>query len=150
MQEICRILLVEDDEDDRLLFESSLKTSRTPYQLENAPGVPQAKSILEQSEELPKVVVSDLWLGAENGIDLLRWMRGSARFKGVPFILIVTTISPEALEEAYQAGANSCLLKPSNVVDWNDTVQTLVKWWCEYAVAPKTVNVQRPDGWKGV
>jgi CheY-like chemotaxis protein len=144
------VLLVEDDEDDRLLFQESLQSIYSLGSLKVAREVAEARAILQESPLLPKVVISDYRLGEETGIELLRWIRGEARLRKVPFVLLGTTLSQNILDEAYEAGVNSCILKPMDYAGWESTVTNVLRWWCQYATTPKGSEGSRMSGWQGL
>lgn len=146
MKEACHILLVEDDEDDRLLFQDALRASKSPHCIDFAKSVPEAKDFLGESTDFPRVILCDLWLGAESGLDFLRWLRQSETYRLIPFVLMGTSLSPDHLQEAYECGANSCLLKPSDLQAWDEAVRLLLKFWCDFTTTPKSASYKTRQG----
>ena len=74
-----RILLIEDDEIDRLAFKQLIQNQQLPYDCTTAEAVSQAGSIL--AEEQFDIVIADYSLPDGTGLDVLDWV------KDTPFIL---------------------------------------------------------------
>jgi len=72
----CQVLLVDDDENDRLLFGSALKDTRLDVELFEMPDGCAAINYLLSAEpaefSLPDVVFLDLKMPAMDGFEVLR------------------------------------------------------------------------------
>ena len=62
--------------------------------------------------ETPALVLSDIEMPRMDGFDLLRNLRGDARWAGVPVIMITSRIADKHRELALSLGANHYLGKP--------------------------------------
>jgi len=56
--------------------------------------------------------------------------------KTIPVVVFSTSANPKDIAVCYQAGANSYMLKPMNIKDLRDSVQTLLDYWFKVAVLP--------------
>jgi two-component system chemotaxis response regulator CheY len=65
-----------------------------------------------QNEALPDVVLIDWNMPEMNGLDLVRTVRGDARFSGLVMVMITTETEPEQMLRALSAGADEYLMKP--------------------------------------
>ena len=61
------------------------------------------------------IVMSDLNLPRQTGIDLLRSMRGDPNMQHTPFVLVTNSLDRSSLDEARKIGASSILTKPLSV-----------------------------------
>jgi two-component system chemotaxis response regulator CheY len=82
-------------------------------------GVADVEVAADGTEALTKLehrqyslVISDLRMPAMDGLELVRQIRGSARFGSVPFIMISIDGEPEVVLTAEKAGADAFLAKP--------------------------------------
>lgn len=78
-----------------------------------------AHSVLEAKRYLQRypinIVMSDLNLPRQTGIDLLRSMRGDPNMQHTPFVLVTNSLDRSSLDEARKIGASSILTKPLSV-----------------------------------
>jgi len=108
MNECVRILLVEDSEDDYLLFRRHLKNiANQSYALHWSSSIGAALAVLERQEV--DVVLCDFHLGADTGVEFIS--RVQERRKIVPVILLTGHDTYEVDAQAMAAGAVDCLSK---------------------------------------
>ena len=114
------ILLVEDSEDDVLLFRRTLRKSGVPAALHLAEDGRQAMHYLagtapfadRRQHPLPDLVLLDLKLPHVGGFEVLRWIRAQPAFDPLCVVLLTSSPEPSDVATAYAAGANSYLTKP--------------------------------------
>lgn len=100
-----RILVVEDQPREREALSRLLRTKG--FRVVGAKNATEASALSQQSIDL---VISDLRLGTESGIDLLQhW---SANHPGIPFIMVTAFGEVESAVEAMKLGAVDYLTKP--------------------------------------
>ena len=73
----------------------------------------------------PSLVLLDVGIPLENGFDLLKWVRGQARFAQLR--VVVLTGSPEKRAESYALGANSFMVKPLSFTDAAELSRSIVR-----------------------
>jgi len=123
----CRSLLIVDD--DRLLL-TVLKRlfEKERYRVRVAEKVCDALSSI--SEETPDVIVCDLRLKDESGLDLLR--ESSERYPDVPFIMLTASPSLESVSQAYRMRVFDFVTKSSDSLQLRRSVRAAVwhrmKW----------------------
>lgn len=61
---------------------------------------------------LPDLLVVDMSMPEVNGMDVVRWIRGSKRFRHLPLIVLSSETHPELVEDALVTGANAYIFKP--------------------------------------
>ncbi|MFQ6607325.1 MAG: PAS domain S-box protein [Fidelibacterota bacterium] len=102
------VLLVEDDPNSRRLVEFFLKGR---YRTSFAESVAEAKEELKQ--EPVALVLLDLSLvGDEDGLDLVRWMRKTKRWRQTPVIATTAHAFTTDRDNCLAAGCNDYLAKP--------------------------------------
>jgi two-component system NtrC family response regulator len=102
----ARLLVVEDDADQRQLVAGIL--ARQGHAIAEADSVTQALQVLESSPV--DLIISDLKLGDQDGMDLLR----EVRERGLPcgFVMVTAHGSVSHAMTAVRAGADDYLEKP--------------------------------------
>jgi two-component system KDP operon response regulator KdpE len=64
------------------------------------------------SPTLPDLLIVDMSMPEVNGMDVVRWIRGSKRFRQIPLIVLSSETHPELVEDALATGANAYIFKP--------------------------------------
>ena len=102
----AHILIVDDEELIRWSLCADL--SAAGFKTASAAGVGEAIAMLERVS--PDLVLTDLRLGEESGLDLLRKVRDSR--PEVPVLLMTAFAEVSSAVEALRAGAADYILKP--------------------------------------
>jgi DNA-binding response OmpR family regulator len=74
----------------------------------------------------PDVVITDIVLPGESGIQLIEHIRASRKIAATP-IIVISGCEPSKLDEAARAGANVCLEKPINPDEFWAAFETMVR-----------------------
>lgn len=132
------LLLVEDNPDDVLLFQSALASAYPNASLTVVPDVISAFYYLRgeghyadrQACPFPYLVVIDLKLATVSGMELVKWIR-RLPVLGDRFIILVLTASEDIRDavEAYEQGANSFIIKQSNTRALADSLKSAHERW---------------------
>jgi len=77
----------------------------------------------------PAVVLLELRLPRLDGVEVLRTLRASPRTAMVPVVVLSSAAEPRELAQCYQAGANSCVVKPIGFRELARTLQELGHYW---------------------
>jgi CheY-like chemotaxis protein len=85
---------------------------------------------------LPRLVLLDLQLPKLDGLDVIRGVRGNARTRMVPIVVLTSSNDPRQLAQCYQLGVNSCVQKPVKYEDFSATIQTVAGYWLAFNQAP--------------
>jgi two-component system, NtrC family, response regulator HydG len=115
-----RILIVEDDDGERDALARVLRLER--YEVIAARSIAEA---LELAVDGADLVISDLCLKRESGIDLLR--RWKSRHPQSPFLLVTAFGTIQTAIDAIKLGADDFLLKPVDPVQLLDLVKRLLQ-----------------------
>jgi two-component system alkaline phosphatase synthesis response regulator PhoP len=109
------IYIVEDDEDIRDL---------TIYALENAgfacEGYEEGGDFfaaLDKAEELPELVLLDIMLPGEDGLSILKKLRGHSLFSEIPVIMLTAKGSEADKVKGLNYGADDYVIKPFGVTE---------------------------------
>lgn len=94
-------------------------------------GVIKARSGEEAVRSLdggarPSLVITDLNMGAMNGIELIRTMRQMAPTRFTPILMLTTESAMEKRQEARSAGATGWIVKPVQPDDLLAVVKQMV------------------------
>ena len=104
------ILVVEDNQLNRELLCDWLEMEG--YEVWFAANLESSYKIL--AKRLPDAVLLDINLGAENGLDLIAWMRQKPALGDIPMIAVTAHALVTDQEQILPAGCKACLSKPIN------------------------------------
>ncbi|WP_404367847.1 ATP-binding protein [Corallococcus coralloides] len=101
-------ILVADDNADMRAYVSGLLAPHW-----NVRAVADGEAAFEAAvEHKPDLILSDVMMPRLDGFGLLQKLRGDARTRGIPFIMLSARAGEEARIEGLQAGADDYLVKP--------------------------------------
>jgi CheY-like chemotaxis protein len=103
-----RILIVDDDEDLRILARKTL--ARGSNIILEAGSGKEAMQLIRT--EKPDLVVLDLLMPSPDGFDVLRWMREDAQLRAVPVLVLTAQGDEDSIRTSFELGATDYLVKP--------------------------------------
>ncbi|RYF65784.1 MAG: response regulator [Cytophagaceae bacterium] len=123
------IYLVDDDEDDQFLVQSLIK-QHSPEAvvdiLEDGEALIQA---LDQTANLPTLVLLDLNMPRMNGMEALERIRANEAYADLPIIILTTSDSEHDRQKALQLQASDYLVKPGSGSQMNQLVSAIKHDW---------------------
>ena len=160
MKKAGPILQVEDDPNDVMFLELAMETAGWKIPIQVARDGRQALDYLSgsgafadpQPHPEPSLVLLDLRLPKVPGLDVLKWIREQPKLKTVPVIVLTSSEADRDIEDAYQLGANSYIVKPINPSDLVEIVKHIRDTWFNGSrkkpVIPERLNrfIKRPHG----
>jgi two-component system response regulator len=138
------ILLVEDNPDDEALTIRALKKNNIRNEVVVARDGSEALDYLfgrgvhagRDTSALPQLVLLDLKLPKVDGLDVLRGIRGDARTKRLPVVILTSSNEDRDLLDGYHLGANSYVRKPVDFTAFMEAVRQLGLYWLVLNEAP--------------
>jgi len=123
--EPSRILVVEDDPDQREVLQQALEDEFVGSEVE---CVPDGAAALAAFDRKPAaVVVSDLQMPTVDGASLTQLLRLRADARTVPIILLTASGGPEEWRQLAALGADRFIVKPAHVGDLANTIRRAVR-----------------------
>jgi CheY-like chemotaxis protein len=106
------VLVVDDNADTCKVLAAFLQ--RGGHQAVCATSVPGAMlKLLDIDRPLPELVITDLMMPGNSGVDLVREIRATKRTRDLAVIVCSAVSEPRYVEQAMAAGANDYWLKGS-------------------------------------
>ncbi len=115
------ILVVEDNPLNHELLRDWLEVEG--YEVWSAADLKASYEVF--AKLLPDAVLLDINLGAENGLDLVAWMRQKPELGEIPVIAVTAHALVTEQERILQAGCRACLSKP---IDFQLLREELNRW----------------------
>lgn len=138
------ILLVEDDPNDALLVTKAFQKTLAGIPLVVVPNGQEAVNYLKgdgrytdrATYPFPDIVLLDLKMPLMNGFEVLRWIRQQPRLKRLPVIVLTGSVQDSDARMAYEVGANSYVIKPTDFNRLLETMKVLGSFWLEGTKLP--------------
>ena len=103
-----KILIVEDDENIRLLLQFALES----HQYEVVLAENGAEGLKAAESETPDLIISDVMMPLMDGFEMCKLIRGDARTQSIPIILMTAQDGDEQEVRGLEAGADDYIQKP--------------------------------------
>jgi CheY-like chemotaxis protein len=116
-----KVLLVEDDDDLRVLY--SYMLAAAGYQVTAVCNGLEALTEIQVNR--PDVVVTDIAMPVLSGLDLIAAVKTDDEFSGLP-VVAITSFGEELRELARKLGADNSIDKPSELETMRDVVNAAV------------------------
>jgi CheY-like chemotaxis protein len=145
------ILLVEDDENDRLFFKRAVGKGGYDWILATATTGREAVEFLSGSGKFadraahpaPTHVLLDLKLPELSGLEVLEWIRSRPPLADLPVIVLSSSRESSDLERAKRIGIDAYEVKPVEFVMLVETVRSIARHWSlSGAPAPDALRVE--------
>jgi two-component system, response regulator len=89
-----------------------------------------------KADHHPKVVLLDLKLPKIDGIEVLRQLKATPATRKLPVVVLTSSRQDKDIEECYNLGANSYLVKPIDFEEFMAAVNILSNYWLLYNQTP--------------
>lgn len=139
------ILHVEDDPNDVLLLQRAFRKVNTPVHLETTVDGDQAMAYLVGRDvyadrsryPFPTLVLLDLKIPRKSGLELLSWIRQQPELKRLPVTILTSSRHEKDINDAYELGANSYLVKPVGFDALTSVVELISSYWLNTNEQPR-------------
>jgi CheY-like chemotaxis protein len=129
------ILMIENDEDDRLLTKEHFQMDWPEAVIEFVSPI-DLPHRLKQLGRRPQLIILSMNSRPYNGIDLIRQIREERAYASSPIIVLSETASPEEIRASYSAGASSFIKKPPAYADALTKIKAFIAYWAHTAELP--------------
>ena len=114
-EEPVKVVLADDDKDDQEIFHDALKQTEVPTELTQVNNGEQLIEHLKDPEiPNPDIVFMDINMPKKDGKEVLAEIKSDENLKDIPTVILSTSQNPKEVEEAFHAGANLYVPKPSS------------------------------------
>lgn len=138
------VLLIEDSEEDVFLFRRALEKTGRVITFQHVLSAVDAQRYLRGEGDfahrehfpLPTVIFCDLHLHGLDGLSFLEWLRGQPTLRMIPCIIYSGSVNPLHVQNAYNSGVTSFVIKPSSFGEWVDRLESVLRFWMDIAQWP--------------
>lgn len=138
------ILLVEDNSDDVLLFQTALREVGQDYDVHVVGSGEAAIDYLQHACQggevpgypVPKFLMTDHKMPGLQGRDLLLWMSEHSVYSVVPTVVLSGSDWPKDVKLAFELGVQGYFVKPVGFVELKDLLKMIFRYWTASSVPP--------------
>lgn len=117
-----RILVVEDDLLNRMFFSATLEANGFDVCM-----VTDGAQVMDATKDFaPDLITMDINLPNVSGVDLIKRLRTSSKFKAVPIIAITAYVGKGEEARIRRAGASDYMAKPISIKPFLASVERLL------------------------
>ena len=136
MNELARILIVEDDPKDVELALTALEEHNLANEVVVTRDGEEALDYLlcrgnfkMRTGENPAVVLLDLKLPKVNGLEVLQQIRSDEKLKIIPVVVLTSSREERDLVASYRLGVNAYVVKPVGFHEFVNAIKELGVFW---------------------
>lgn len=123
------ILLVEDNRHDLATAQHALLRHHLVNDVRIAHDGEAALAVLGDATSPPHLVLLDIDLPGMPGVEVVRRIRGDARLRAVPLVVLTKSRHEPELQECYRLGVATFIVKPLDFVQFATAVRELGFRW---------------------
>lgn len=136
------ILLVEDNPDEARLTVEALEKNQVAEKIvvkhDGKEALDYLQQQLEESSQLPSLIILDLGLPFMSGLELLENIRSNEDTRHIPVVVLTTSEQGSDIQRSYELGINSYVFKPTDFKKFNQVVEQLSAYWSDLNIFPTT------------
>jgi CheY-like chemotaxis protein len=139
-----RILVADDDADDRLMIEEAFDECRLAGEIhfvENGEDLIQylrreGQFLHLSGYPFPRVILLDLNMPRKDGREALREIKSDPDLCRIPIVVLTTSHAEEDIVGSYRLGVSSFITKPATFEGLVDAMKVLSRYWMEIVSLP--------------
>lgn len=131
MAENITILLVDDDLDERELFQTAIYGLSTNFKLVTLnDGVYLMDYLVSKPDKRPHIIFLDINMPRKNGLECLIEIRNNPHLRDIPIAMYTTSNNENDIQSSFTLGANVYIKKPDVFNDLKRLIkQTIETDW---------------------
>jgi len=132
-----KIILAEDSIADAQRATEAFSTAKIPLEVVHVEDGEKLLDLL-RTEYLENIalVLLDLNMPKVGGIDVLKIMYNDDELKKLPVIIFSSSPQKEDVLDCYEYGANAYVCKPTDIDEYQKTINAISNFWGEINVLP--------------
>jgi CheY-like chemotaxis protein len=134
-----RILIAEDDADDRTLLRDAFNLNGRKEGIQFVHDGQELLNFLSDQKgenELPDLILLDLNMPRKDGREALKEIKNNPLLAQIPVIVMSTSRSEDDICDTYSLGVNSYIIKPSNFQVLVNSIRSLCAFWLTTSTLP--------------
>ncbi len=132
-QKIIKIILADDDPDDRSFFEEAIKQLDFDSKVVTVENGKELLDYLESEEtDIPHIVFLDLNMPILNGLETLKRLKQQQKYNNIAVAIYSTSSANKDIENTLANGANCYIVKPNDFQNLKSTLKYVLSLQWQY------------------
>ena len=123
------ILLIDDDEIERLKFKKVCNKFNSGNTISEAKNGEKALAILKSKLKKFDLIICDINMPRMNGLEFLKISKKDSNFKKIPIVIMSTSENKKDLKKCYDLGISGYFTKPLKYSEYIKKVTLLLNYW---------------------
>jgi CheY-like chemotaxis protein len=137
MSTVTKVLLADDDKDDREIFSEALASLNQDIVYQGVEDGLSAMEAVSDGQAMPNIIFLDINMPVMSGWDVLKRLKSNTQHVNIPVIVYSTSSGEKERRTAFDLGAFCFVTKPDDV--------RLIKGMLEIVVSKLRNNDVKPD-----
>jgi CheY-like chemotaxis protein len=136
---IRKILLADDDQDDRMFFQDALQDIDTEATLTTAENGEELMQMLggHPPKNNPDIIFLDLNMPCKNGYECLAEIKNNDSLKHLPVVIFSTSLQQQSVNTVYDQGASLYIVKPNSFSKLKQVIENVLSLnWADGIIQP--------------
>lgn len=130
MNNLCPILLVEDDTVDVMTVKRCFRQLKISNQLLVAANGEEAMTLLSLPETTsPCIILLDINMPKMNGLELLHHLKTSTGLKKIPVVMLTSSKEESDVDKCFDLGVAGYMVKPVEYEQFVEIIKLLCAYW---------------------
>ncbi|GLY02681.1 MULTISPECIES: response regulator [Actinoplanes] len=127
------IFVVEDTDEDVEAIDRAISRSHPDVQVEFFRSGTEVQPRLADGTPHPRLLLLDLNMPGESGLDVVRWIRARRDLDGLTVVVFTSSEDQAEADACYAAGADSYIYKPLNFALFQSVLAQTLNYWGKVA-----------------
>jgi len=123
------VLLIEDDQIDRMTIERSFRSLNIKNSLKTAANGQEGLNALYEGKEIPCLIILDINMPRMNGLEFLKIIKNDENYKKIPVVVLTTSNDETDKITCYSYGVAGYIIKPIDYKEFQEAIKTLNNYW---------------------
>ena len=124
-----RVYLIDDDPDHTQIVRRAIIEVNPQAEVHSQDDGEAALVALREAALLPDLILLDINMDGLSGFEVLEQVKGDARLKHIPIVMLTSSTSSSDIERAYELGASGYISKPSYLHDLRAVLGNTLLYW---------------------
>lgn len=125
------VIIIEDDADDREILTEVFLKLKYPNKILFFIDGQEALSFINETEESPFLILSDINMPKLNGFELREKLKTDAKLniKCIPYLFFSTASTQKSVIDAYSLSAQGFFVKSNSIEELEKTIFSIMEYW---------------------
>jgi CheY-like chemotaxis protein len=125
------VIIIEDDADDQYILIEIFKKLNYPNEILFFSDGEEALNYINESSNLPFLILSDINLPKLNGFALREKLKTDAKLsvKCIPYLFFSTAINQKYVIDAYSLSVQGFFVKQNSMKELENTIFAIMEYW---------------------